>query len=1183
MNSSVQFNLDSSQFAANVFSNTGAPVSPIRRPLRKAAPYSRLSPIPSSSTSTTDSDIHSSSKDDGLSQPFSPSLASPVARRELAPILSAIDKQSEQQSSAPPYFDSLSSASVNEALVNAIARIVNSRMAIEVEIREGLAREVGRMRDSVYNSEKLAKRFMDENMELKETILSMQEDIKMIAESSRTARAEAVAATSNVQGSSNATARAVAVMASDMASLKKEIQEDFYNVKTSQTSNTARLENFQRVFESKLSTLTVPSMTSQDFGEKENAEASRRASDSAIKSLSMLVKDLHLQVTTAQEELKKMSSTLASEGLIVPESGQKQNPGGKLQRGNDNGFSPQSNSRKARFNSLKQGNDVDEALGVTDSDHDPSLWSNRVITRALLETYLSGIRSSLEQEAQQRRRELSVVEADYTSKLDKLISEVGGFRAFVRDEAKTRVDAVVEAMTSAISELSNTARSHSSNLAQMQAAFQEEKAWVRENATLVRDTVTARFAGIEQAVRVQARSRVATEQAIGDALLKGLQHEQKAREEGINSAMMKFQDISRSLDILRERFEHAGVQEELNNLNNVVRTVEQRGLRLEEDAQQSFNALEDRNRKLEADLQSVAAAFNERIDKLDKETLTTQLLAKRAEERSIAEGRSATESRHALELSMKIGSQAAAERAEAIEKEARSVNHLLESRFSRIESLIRDAAVAQAAEASALKAASLAMAEEEERQRNSALKITFDEAESNRKQGESSVKLSMRQATREIEAKLEARLAAWGDAKEQDIGTWQEGLSAEVAGGISKLEGDIKRQTIQINKRIADLAAAVNATRKASGLLIPDIIHEDIVPEPITKSSAVHSSTEKVVDNLQMNGVSFPSSPADAPARSELARAESAEAMPSEVMPSEAEAEKPEPVDTELQVNQFELEGKAATKIQAVQKGRIVRKEMSKSKIVPDDVEDLKIELSKTEAAFDSTFKALGGEDAEEKIALVISESEKMIHTEEGSSDALMMSEEVYNEEHAKAATKIQAVQRGNAVRRVKNRELKGQAVEEKLVENVTETIQAENGASAPPNSESDEQAMDAAPEGMQQELKEDAAPEVMQQELKEDAAPEVMQQELKEGAAPEAMQQELKEGAAPEAMQQELKEDAAHETKDEDVNSEESIAATKIQAVVKGRAVRKDLNAQRRADEIEKLGNSVVEASDDV
>jgi len=65
--------------------------------------------------------------------------------------------------------------------------------------------------------------------------------------------------------------------------------------------------------------------------------------------------------------------------------------------------------------------------------------------------------------------------------------------------------------------------------------------------------------------------------------------------------------------------------------------------------------------------------------------------------------------------------------------------------------------------------------------------------------------------------------------------------------------------------------------------------------------------------------------------------------------------------------------------------------------------------------------------------------------------------------------------------------------------------------------------------------------------------------------------------------MQQELKEDAAHETKDEDVNSEESIAATKIQAVVKGRAVRKDLNAQRRADEIEKLGNSVVEASDDV
>lgn len=1108
MNSSVQFNLDSSQFASNVFSNTSAPVSPIRRPLRKAAPSSRLSPI--LGASGVGSDSYSSSKDDSFAQPFSPSLASPVARRELAPVLSAIDKQSEQ-SAAAPFFESLSSGSVNEALVNAIARIVNGRMAIEVEIREGLAREVGRMRDSIYNSEKLAKRYMDENTQLKETLFSMQEDIKMIAESSRAARTEAATAsaiTANGQGSNNAAARAVAVMASDLASFKKEIQEELNNVKTSFANSMAHLDNAQRVFESKLSIINSTSVTSQDSGEKENTEASRRASESAIKSLSMQVKDLHLQVNSSQEELKKMTSTLAAEGLIVPESSQKQQAGGKVHhRGNDIGLSPHNVSRKPRFSSSKQGNDVDEALGVADSDHDPSLWSNRVITRALLETYLSGIRSSLEQEAQQRRRELSVVEADYTSKLDKLIAEVGGFRGFVRDEAKTRVDAVVEAMTSAISELSNSARSQSSNLAQMQAALQEEKSWVRENATLMRDTVSARFAGVEQAVRVQARSRVATEQAIGDALLKGLQHEQKAREEGINSTIMKVQDISRSLDTLRERFEQVGVQEELNSLTNAVRTVEQRGHRLEEDTQQSFNILEDRNRKLESDLQSIAAAFGERVDKLDKDTLTTQLLTKRVEERSIAEGRSATEGRHALELSMKIGSQAAAERAETIEKEARSMNHLIESRFSRIESLIREAAVAQAAEASALKAASLALAEEEERQRNSAIKTALDEAESIRKQGEGSVKLAMRQATREIEVKLEARLSAWGDAKEQDIGMWQEGLSSEVAGGLSKLEGEIKRQTVQINKRIADLAAAVNATRKASGLLIPDVIHEDIAHEPISTSDNLQS-TEKRIVTSQTNTLTLQSPLADVT-----------------LEPRAAVLTETELTEEHQEANRTYLEGKAATKIQAVQKGRIVRKELSKYK--KDDARDLEKEPSTT---FDESFKEHGGEDAEEKIAMVITESDKLIQAGALSSEATK-SDDSYNEEHTKAATKIQAVQRGNAVRKEKRVLRTSTGLEEK----VNAVVPNETPA---PLQASDEQVSDDAP--------------VVTQERVDDVPADDVQADVV------------------------LANDTNVPTQDD---SQDNIAATKIQAVVKGRAVRKDLSAQKRADEIEKLVSPVIDS----
>ena len=1094
MNSSVQFNLDSSQFAANVFSSsTGAPVSPIRRPLRKAAPYSRLSPILNTSSNLTD--YNSSSKEDTVA-PFSPSLASPVARRELAPVLSAIDKQTEQSQAS--FSDTLSSSSVNEALVNAIARIVNGRMAIEVEIREGLVREVGRMRDAIYNSEKLAKRYIDENAQLKETLSTVQEDIKIIAESVRIARTEAAASSiaTNGQSTNNAAARAVAVLASDMASFKKEIHEDIYNIKSSNS-------NFQRSFESKFATINTSS-TPHDSGERENTEASKRAMESAIKSLSMQVKDLHVQVNTSKEELKKMSITLASEGLIVPESNQTQylqqkQSGGKLQRGNESGLSPLSSKKHHRFSSSKQGIDVEEALGVTDTDHDPSLWSNRVITRALLETYLSGIRSSLEQEAQQRRRELSVVEADYTSKLDKLIAEVGGFRAFVRDEAKTRVDAVVEAMTSAISELSSASRTHSSNYAHLQALFQEEKSWVRENATLVRDTVTTRFAGIEQAVRVQARSRVATEQAIGDALLKGLQHEQKAREEGINSAFMKVQELTRSLDSLRDRVENVGIQEELNNLTNVVRAVEQRGIRLDEDAQQSFNVLEDRNRKFEADLQSMANAFSERVDKLDKETIATQTIAKKAEERAIAEGRIAAESRHSLELSIQLGSQASADRAEAIEKEARSVHHLVENRFSRIESLIRDAAIAQAAEASNLKAASLAMAEEEGRQRISAIKVALEEVEAHRKQGESSSKLALRQSIREIEVKLESRLAAWGDAKELDIGAWQEGLSAEVAGGILKLEGDIKRQMVQINKKITDLTSAVNATTRSSGLLIPDVLQSDKVQEsvlyPSTTVTAVISSNQDTSSTIGTTTVSGNTSS--------------------------------ETKDEDSDVNRKQVESKAATKIQAVQKGRIVRKGISinneRNEKEPSNPEE---NLNET-ITFD-----VEDVDAKKTIFPVVLETRS---EEKEVSESENVVEKGYDEVQAKAATRIQAVQRGNLVRNEKKRNL---AKGEELHDDSNVKLNQEPASESEINLNNVSESLDVIDSNSTNHVKEETELEnvtISNQETAEipNESPAVL--------------------------------------------SEEELAATKIQAVVKGRGVRKDLASQRRADEIEKLGKSTL------
>ena len=932
-------NLDSSQFALSVFGGGDAAAAsaaaaaaaasppPRQRPLRKAAELLRpLSPAPA---------------------PFSPSLASPAARNRLAPVLGALQLQSAQlaaqaqtqaqaqaqaqtqmqtqQALFPPPLPAADEAPLPESVLAAVGRAVAARMHVEVQAREGLARELARMREAVFGAELQAREAVAETDRLRQRQGIMQAELAAVAEAAREARQLAAAAGSGAAGvggsggggssSGAASARSLAGVAEDVAALGEHVRA----LRAEAARSAARADALQRALEAQRAEGGAAAGATSD-GRDAQIEGLLRHVQAQLRDLSVRADEETRQRIAAEEALglrvAAVVRTLADAPPLARGGGGGGGGGGPLSPSASHGLVDRRVMLRVdagvASDSLHGGGagalspgrfraapgSAEEAMRDA-SDDDPSLWSNRVVTRAVLETFLSGLRAAIEAERETRRRDLVRQEADFTLKLDRLVAEVSSFRELVPHEVRARVDAVVEAVTGAIAELATKSATLSAQGSQLGAALQEERAWARDNAALMREALAQRCGAIEQAVRVQARSRMATEQALGDALLRGLQQEQGAREAGVSAALARAQDVARALDALGQRVERVegdfgGSAGALRGLEVRARALEEglpaglaaldeRARRDEATAQASMQHLDERCRKLEDDLVGAASGLGERMRKLDADVAAASQLARSAEERADAEARVAQEGRRSLELALSLVGSASEARAQAVEREARAAVAAAAERAERFEAGLR----AQQAAAGA-----------DEAQRLASLEAALAATEAARRAGESSIRALIASTAKRTAAEAAAQLQAWSETKEADLGGWQEGLAADVQRGVAKIEAEVQRVTERINRRVGELAVAINSSAAAA--------------EAARDAAADAAESARAQQQLEQSKAAATAQPKLLPPRDVLAPSAPAPAAPSASRP--------------------ESEAEAAVRIQAIARGRAVRNDVAARK-----------------------------------------------------------------------------------------------------------------------------------------------------------------------------------------------------------------------------------------------------------
>lgn len=535
---------------------------------------------------------------------------------------------------------------LSESTLRAIAKMVDARMSIEVGIREGLAREIGRLRDVVYSLETAQREAAGVAEAVRSRQAALAGELIAVSETSK-ATASALASASQRQSSAssfdasiaNALATEVASVSGDMRQLRMDAQR-----------TAARVDMLQRAVESTAaaaaasqspSDVSIRAVQAQmrDVLSLVEQEARSRAAteeglSSRIMGLQRVVSELQASNNAAGSAPSASAGVPASPAFRSPGNGAPgfATPDRRMPTRlplNDTAVSAATMSNIGNT-TYRNEHQLDAVAAMADPSDDPTLHSNRVVTKAILETYLSGIRSTIDGEREARRRDMDSLQADTSMRIDRATAEVAGFRSLVESEVKSRVEAVVEATSAAVAELAQKQMTANVQIAGLSAALVEEKARARDASALTRDMIAKRCTSIEEGVRAQAQTRVRKEQALGDAILRGLAGEQKERQDAVAAVSSRVDMIAREVAEARHSLELSveGAQASINRVHQqVLHAIDLKSGRLQQDMDNMGAALGDRCERIERDVHGnmvAATGVADRVKRCENDIIDLQ-------------------------------------------------------------------------------------------------------------------------------------------------------------------------------------------------------------------------------------------------------------------------------------------------------------------------------------------------------------------------------------------------------------------------------------------------------------------------------------------------------------------------------------------------------------------------------
>lgn len=485
--------------------------------------------------------------------------------------------------------DLKAASNASRTVLSRVAALLDGRLAVEASIRDGLTHEVGRLREVVFSLEHASV----EHGSALEALKSKQSGLSSTVSQLQASTVAAFQQLANRPMVNNSTAHAADAGSMQQQSLSNaELMSAFQALSRQVQGMQGELHSAYAkigMLEGRLAAVDVDCRRAHGMrtGAENGVETSLRAlqagqrellslveTEQASRSASVLslegrLNDLTRRVNEAPSATGQAS---AGGGYMMPIAPP---PGRNAQSIVDSppGFPnlgqspPPRSGRKLAFTGAGGSADTMGSPGQSagranrigldrygpglEDDDEATLESRRVVTRPILETYLSGLRSTIESEATLREREVETMRAEFSARIEKAAAHLTGLRTLVSEDVGARLESVVAAVTTAVGELSKGLQGQAGTMAAVTTAFENERLLTREAVTLIRNALVKQVAELEAGIQGNAFSLNQKEKILGEALLHGLTSEATARSQSVQMLDEKLAGLSEVVEGLR--------------------------------------------------------------------------------------------------------------------------------------------------------------------------------------------------------------------------------------------------------------------------------------------------------------------------------------------------------------------------------------------------------------------------------------------------------------------------------------------------------------------------------------------------------------------------------------------------------------------------------------------------------
>jgi hypothetical protein len=178
---------------------------------------------------------------------------------------------------------------------------------------------------------------------------------------------------------------------------------------------------------------------------------------------------------------------------------------------------------------------VQSALATSVRDEGGSNGGMGSVGRAMLENTLMDLERRVDEAVDSTKRQLARTEADLITKVGRVQVDADGIRHAVQTEVGRKVESLMGAATASISELAEKLHGQAVAVAALTVQVNDQNQMMANAVGQTRDALAGRVDALATDLSQLAAATARREQALGDAILKGLQQEASARDAALSA------------------------------------------------------------------------------------------------------------------------------------------------------------------------------------------------------------------------------------------------------------------------------------------------------------------------------------------------------------------------------------------------------------------------------------------------------------------------------------------------------------------------------------------------------------------------------------------------------------------------------------------------------------------------